>query len=115
MHSALKNIKLIAHREYLHRVRAKAFWFTTILVPLMTAGFSLAPMYFATHEFGGQKRLVVVSDDKDLAQSFADKLQSENHENSGKQAAAKDTASPLYDISIDSDVSDAERSRLDSK
>jgi ABC-2 type transport system permease protein len=113
MHSPIKNVRLIARREYLQRVRAKTFWFTTLLVPLMTAGFSLAPMYFATHEFGGQKRLVVVSDDKELAQSFADKLQSENQLSSTK--AGENTSNPLYDISIDTDVSSGERDRLDSK
>jgi ABC-2 type transport system permease protein len=49
MPNAFTNTWLIARREYLERVRTKAFLLTTVLIPvLMAAGFGIAA-YLATH------------------------------------------------------------------
>jgi ABC-2 type transport system permease protein len=109
MHNALHNVGLIARREYLQRVRTKAFLFTTLLVPLMTAGFALAPMYFATSQFGEQRDLVVVSDDAPLAQTFQQRLEG-NAENNGKSEGTKLN----YNVTIEPEAGAATRERLDS-
>lgn len=109
MHNSLRNIGLIARREYLQRVRTKAFLFTTLLVPLLTAGFTVAPMYFATTQFGGEKSVVVVSDDPALAKQFQSKLQSAPQQ----EGAKTDSAKLNYDVSIESEPNAETRSRLD--
>lgn len=48
-------------REYLERVRSKAFVVGTIAAPLMMAAFMLLPLYFAQH--GGQALRIAVVDD----------------------------------------------------
>lgn len=105
----LANVALIARREYLQRVRTKAFLFTTILVPLMTAGFTVAPMYFATAQIGGERSVAVVSDDPALAKEFQSKLQAPDKSNSG----GNDSAKLNYDVSIEKEPTAETRSRLD--
>jgi ABC-2 type transport system permease protein len=69
MHDAL----LIAQREYLERVRSKAFLFTTLMVPLIMAGFMSAGI-FSSLLGGGGKRVVVASPNAGLASAVAAQL-----------------------------------------
>jgi len=55
----MKNIRHIFMREFLERVRTKAFIITTILTPLLMGGVILLPMYFAVHGSNQKTRVVV--------------------------------------------------------
>lgn len=69
MHSAL----LIARREYLERVRSKAFRISTVLIPLIFAGIFGVGAFSATH-MGGDAHIVVASNDAQLADGVRDEL-----------------------------------------
>jgi len=70
MHSAL----LIARREYLERVRSKAFRISTVVIPLVFAGIFSVGAFSAMH-LGGDAHLVVASNDAQLAANVRDELQ----------------------------------------
>ena len=70
MHDAL----LIARREYLERIRSKAFLYTTILIPLIMA-LTFGGSYFASTNAGGARHLVIASSDPALARAVAQELQ----------------------------------------
>ncbi|MBW4027121.1 MAG: ABC transporter permease [Acidobacteria bacterium] len=75
MHSAL----LIAKREYLERVRSKAFLLTTILLPLFMGGI-MAGSIFAASKGGGLKHLAIASNDAGLAAAVKAQVQKgDNH------------------------------------
>jgi len=69
MHSAL----LMAKREYMERVRSRAFRVSTLVVPL-AFGAIFGIGYLSAHLGGGPKRLVVASNDRVLAESVAAEL-----------------------------------------
>ncbi len=69
MHDAL----LIARREYLVRIRSKAFLFTTILIPLIMAAM-FGGSYFASTSMGSARHLVIASSNPALAHAVAQEL-----------------------------------------
>jgi ABC-2 type transport system permease protein len=69
----MRNIWLIARREYLEQIRGKAFKITTILIPGVFLGV-LAVMILPSKYWNTQKRIVVASDNAVLAQRMSDTL-----------------------------------------
>src|SRR3984885_14198975 len=90
---------LIARREYLERVRSRAFLMMTILFPLMI-GLLLGGSIFAGKLGTGVKDIAIASNDPALARAVAAEMQSE---------PAQDT--PLEVIAPASDVQRAELNR----
>ena len=70
--SGLKNILLVARREYLERVRAKSFVVMTVLIPLLMGG-ALGAMFLLNRHPGSAQHLAVVTDQP----RFAADLQTE--------------------------------------
>jgi ABC-2 type transport system permease protein len=69
MHNAL----LIARREYLERIRSKAFRISTVLIPLIFGGIFGIAVFSATH-MGGDAHIVIASNDMQLANGVRDEL-----------------------------------------
>jgi ABC-2 type transport system permease protein len=69
----MRNIFLIARREYLERVHTKAFLVSLILFPCILALALAVPAYFATHD-NGKKNLIVVTSDAALGQALTQEL-----------------------------------------
>lgn len=67
----MREALLIAKREYLERVRSKAFLFMTIVFPLLIA-MMMGGGFFAARLSGGPKHIAIASNDPALAQSVAD-------------------------------------------
>jgi len=74
MHSAL----LIAKREYLERVRSKAFRISTVVIPLVFALIFGIGAFSAMH-LGGISDIAVASNDAQLAQGVRDELLHSDH------------------------------------
>ena len=74
MHSAL----LIARREYLERVRSKAFRISTVVIPIVFAGIFGIGAFSAMH-LGGDTDITVASNDTQLAQGVRDELLHSDH------------------------------------
>ncbi len=54
------NAWAVVRREYLQRVRSKAFIFSTVALPLFMAAVFVVPMYFASRDQEGERRIAVV-------------------------------------------------------
>jgi ABC-2 type transport system permease protein len=55
----LKNIAVIAKREYLQRAKTKAFWITTLILPLFVTAISTVPALLLSKSKASQKIVVV--------------------------------------------------------
>ena len=95
----MREVLLIARREYLERVRSRAFLMMTILFPLMI-GLLLGGSIFAGKLGSGVKDIAIASNDAALAGAVAAEMQSE---------PAQDT--PLEVIAPASDAQRAELNR----
>ena len=62
----MRNILLVAKREYLEQIRGRAFRLTTVLLPVLFACI-FGVGYLSTLSLGSGKHLIVVSDDPALA------------------------------------------------
>ncbi|AFL86547.1 ABC-type Na+ efflux pump, permease component [Terriglobus roseus DSM 18391] len=69
----MRNIFLIARREYLERVRTKGFMIATILIPLLMGGGITASILIAKHS-KSSSHIVIVSPDLALANDVQDQL-----------------------------------------
>ena len=72
----MRNILLIARREYLERVRTKGFMIATILIPLLMGGGITASILIAKHS-KSSSHIVIVSPDMALANDVHDQLNSD--------------------------------------
>jgi ABC-2 type transport system permease protein len=71
----MREALLVAKREYLERIRSKAFLFMTIALPVLM-GMSFGGSFFASKLGGGHKHLVVASNDAALAQAVVAEVKS---------------------------------------
>ncbi len=119
----LKNVFLIARREYLERVRTKAFMIFTLLMPAMMFGFGVLPSLLAMKKSGGNLHLVVVSANAPLAQSVKSEIMrttpitSDEKQDPAKQKttsgmAGKDT---VYQVEVETAATDPTRTALQQK
>ena len=69
----MRNLMLIARREYLEQIRGRAFKVTTILVPALF-GVILFIMYMAGRGASGAKHILIASNDAGLANEIRDQL-----------------------------------------
>ena len=72
-HSMLQTALLIAKREYVERVRSKAFRISTVLMPLLFAVIFGVGAFSATH-LASESHIVIASNDAELAGRVRDEL-----------------------------------------
>src|SRR5512146_1406779 len=100
----MRNTFLVLKREYLERVRTRAFLVSTVLLPALMAAVMLLPSKMATMKSGGARRVVIASADTSFAQAMQAQL-----------LKSKDT---VYKVELDANTSaeeeDALRARLES-
>jgi ABC-2 type transport system permease protein len=70
----MRKIRLIVKREYLTRVKTKAFIIGTVLVPLIGIGFVLMILFMVNRQSGHTYRVAIVDDAGVLAPSVAQAL-----------------------------------------
>src|SRR5579871_6149696 len=73
----MRNLVLVARREYLEQIRGRAFKVTTILVPALF-GVVIFIMYMAGRGATGAKHIVIASNDVALAADVRDQLAAHN-------------------------------------
>ena len=73
----MHNIWLIAKREYLERVRTKAFILTTVLIPLLMGGGIIVSVVTQGRQTASS-RIAVVSPDQQLVTDLQTELQNSN-------------------------------------
>lgn len=119
----MRNIYLIARREYLERIRTRAFAVMTILVPAMMFGFTVVPSLLADRP-GATKHIAVVASDMGTAQLIAQNLERARQQESEQRQAEKKQGTlakrrtpnvPAYSVDLDTDTSAAHRVALTEK
>src|ERR1035437_5722098 len=71
--STMRNILLIAKREYLEKIRGRAFKFSTVLVPLLIVAL-LGASYFTSRNAGAGKHVAIAADSSALANSVRSQM-----------------------------------------
>jgi ABC-2 type transport system permease protein len=66
----MHNVWIIVKREYLERVRTKAFWITTILVPALMYGVIVLPTQLMMKQKGTAKRIAILASDADFGHAI---------------------------------------------
>jgi ABC-2 type transport system permease protein len=70
---SMRNVWIIAHREYVERVRTRGFLITTIMIPLIMCAFVAGSMFLGSKGVS-DIRIAVVSPDTQLALDLQDEL-----------------------------------------
>jgi ABC-2 type transport system permease protein len=94
---AMRNTWLVARREYLERVRTKAFVISTVLIPALMATFTVLPTWLASRESTTGKHIVVAVSAPALG-------------NEVRAQILKRSAN--YTVDVETDTSDAARNQL---
>lgn len=111
----LKNVWLVAKREYLERVKTKAFVILTVLTPALIAAFGIGPSALMMSKSKGVRKVVVVSGNADLVAAIKRNLETGAKAADGKNAGPgqADSESGLrFFVDTSSDLSEANRKAL---
>jgi len=111
----LKNVWLVAKREYLERVKTKAFILFTLLTPALIFGFGVLPSMIMMSKTDGQRKLVVVTSDESAAQGIKAKLentQADQTKAQGGQGGPNPMTGLQFQVETSTDLSEAHRTAL---
>ncbi len=115
----MRNTWLIIRREYLERIRSKAFIIMTLLMPVFMASTILIPALLSEMKSGGTRHIMLVADNPEIAEAVKQQLIATSQQNDqipdGKNDSGKSNqklSSPHYAIDISTNTSDAERAAL---
>src|SRR5271166_4361605 len=110
----MHNTWLIIRREYLERIRSKAFIIMTLLMPVFMASTILVPVFLGDMKSGVTRRIVLVADNAQIAEAVRQQLLTSSTPTEQDKAGAKKSV-PRYAIDIDTNTSAAERDKLRSQ
>jgi ABC-2 type transport system permease protein len=111
----LTHVWIVARREYLERVRTKAFIIMTIITPVMMFGFAVVPSLLSMRKAVGERHIVIASSNSALAEAIRNELVKPMTETQVKAVQdKKDGATPAltYTVDVSSDVSEAAKAAL---
>jgi len=109
----MRNIWMLIQREYLERVRSRSFVIFTLLMPAFMAGSVLIPEKIEQMNSGGEKRIVVVANNPQLAAAVGRELSAAAAKAKTDLALETEELKPtVYTVQVDTDTSDAEGDRL---
>ena len=113
----MRNILLIAKREYLERVRSRSFVIMTFLIPALMIGVSVVPMMMATRGTNETKNMVIVSPDRQTAESIRSNIEQEQDQKQNSQPTSGKRSLPPthFTVEIDTSATQAERTALTEK
>jgi len=101
----MHNVWIIIRREYLERVRTKAFILSTFLIPLLFGGMFFMVLKLSTVHSSGIRHIVLVTSSDSFANAFKTQL-------SDGQIAL---IGGKYDVQVEKTADDATRHRLDNE
>jgi ABC-2 type transport system permease protein len=119
----MRNMYLIARREYLERIRTRAFAVMTILVPLLMVGFTVVPTMLASRP-SASKHIAVVASDLPTAHLIEQKIEKARQQDAeqrgesqkeGMGPGSRMPQAPAYSVDYDIDTSSAHRVALAQK
>lgn len=112
----MHNAWLVIQREYLERIRSKAFIIMTLLMPVFMASTILIPALLSDMKSGVTRRIVLVANSTEIAEAIKQHLtapqpKDDKSAEAKTQSSAKSPA-PRYAIEIDTNTTEAERDKL---
>jgi len=81
-----RKVRTIVRREYTSRVQTRAFWISTLAVPVLMLVFTVGPSLLASRT-GGAYTVAVVTGDDALAQLIVERLEGRTERDRGKAGA----------------------------
>ncbi|MBZ5508355.1 MAG: ABC transporter permease [Acidobacteriia bacterium] len=116
----MRNILIIAKREYLERVRSRSFVIMTFFIPLLMFGVTVVPTLLANRGSNETKHMVVVAADRDTAEMIRSHIEHKQDDKDKEKPANKlDQKRGLPPINFAVEVStntvDSERVALTAK
>jgi ABC-2 type transport system permease protein len=109
----MRNVLLIIRREYLVRVRTKAFMFFTVLMPLLVGAVVVLPSQFMLRA-SSTRHIVIAAADRELADSVKNQLtvlrasgEDDPMQNDGGKKNQQD-----FEVSVETPLSEALRQQL---
>jgi ABC-2 type transport system permease protein len=102
----MHNTWLIIRREYVERIRSKAFIIMTLLMPVFMGSTILIPALLSNMKSGVTRRIVLVANSPEIAEAVQKELLTPPANASEKKTA------PRYQLEFDSNTSEAERDKL---
>jgi len=106
----MRNIFLITKREYLERVRSRAFLIMTIFIPALMLAMTAGPVLLATRARGGPKHLVVAVTDRQTGDLIREELEKRHIDPASSLNGTSEA--PRFQVEVDTNVSEAERAAL---
>ena len=103
----MHNSWLVIQREYLERIRSKAFIIMTLLMPVFTGSTILIPAFLSDMKSGVTRHIVLVASNAEIAEAVQKELTTPPAGNAEQRKAA-----PRYRVEMDSNTSEAERDKL---
>jgi len=101
----LRKMWIILRREYLERVRTKAFLITTLLVPVFMFALTVVPSMIALRSSGGDKHIAVVASDEAFGQMLARSI----------ERTVKDVRNASYKIEVVAPGTPEQRKNLEAR
>src|SRR3974390_2593393 len=113
----MHNTWLVIRREYLERIRSKAFIIMTLLMPVFMASTILIPALLADMKSGVTRHIVVVANNTEIADAVGQELTPVKQQNdqASRPKDAGDSANQAarrFNVTIDTNVTEAERDKL---
>src|SRR6516165_3158956 len=108
MHSAW----LVIQREYLERIRSKAFIIMTLLMPVFLASTILIPALLSNMKSGVTRRIVLVASNPEIADGIKQQLTAPPVADASRSPLEKKSEAPHFAVEITTDTSDGERDKL---
>ena len=105
-----RNMWLVAKREYLERVKTKAFLITTLLAPALIVGLALGPTKIMMSNRTGARRIVAVAPDEQTAAAVKLKLEERASTVAGRN---EEQSNLTFNVQVSTDLSDSHRHRLE--
>src|SRR5512146_303710 len=107
----MRNVWLIIKREYLERVRTRAFILFTVLMPMFIGGVVVLPSKLMMMKSGSVRNIVVAAPTLQLAQEIKLQLENPEHGASAKSERNEDTA-PKFNVEVRQATDEAARNEL---
>lgn len=90
--ASMRNVWIIAHREYMERIRTRGFLITTVMIPTIMGVFAFGSLFLASRA-NRDMRIAVLSTDAQLARDLNDELQRQTRSAIQGDEAAMDRSS----------------------
>src|SRR5215469_5422268 len=108
----MHNAWLIIQREYIERIRSKAFIIMTLLMPVFMASTILIPALLSNMRSGVTRRIVLVANNPEIAEAIKQQLIAPPITADTQSRPAKKSEAPRFAVEINTDTSEAERDKL---